>query len=267
MSLPDSYAHCEAALREGDKDRWLAAMFAPAEKRPYLHALYAFNLEVSRIAGQVTQPLLGEMRLQFWTDLLNGGGGEQNPVAESLLDTLDVCRLHRELLLELLEARLFDLYDEPHPDLEALDHYCDLTCGALFRLAGQILDPSAPGVAAAPAGRAYALTGLMRALPWLAAEHKSLVPADVAARHGVRGVQNSPALRAALEELRAHARENLGKTRAALERTPAAERPAYRALALPKLYLAQMDDAADPLAPLPEIAQWRRQWALLRAKV
>ncbi|MCW2273481.1 phytoene/squalene synthase family protein [Rhodoblastus acidophilus] len=269
MSFPDCYAHCEAVLREGDKDRWLACMFAPADKRPHLHALYAFNLEVSRIAAQVTQPLLGEMRLQFWTDLLGGGsaGDVRNPVADALLATLDACRLHREPLLELLEARLFDLYNEPHPDLDAFDHYCDLTCGALFRLAGQIVDPSATGLAAAPAGRAYALTGLLRALPWLAAEHKSLVPADIAARHGVRAMQNAPALRAALEALRAHARENLAQTRAALERTPAQERPAYRPLALPKLYLAQMDEAGDPLHPLPEIPQWRRQWALLRAKV
>jgi 15-cis-phytoene synthase len=264
---PDSYAHCEAALRDGDKDRWLACMFAPADKRPYLHALYAFNLEVSRVAAQVTQPLLGEMRLQFWTDLLNGGGGEQNPVADALLDTLDACRLHREPLLELLEARVFDLYDEPYPDLEALDHYCDLTCGALFRIAGQILDPSGPGLAASRGGRVYALPGFLRALLGLGGENRSFVPADIAARHGVRGMQNGPALRAALEELRAHARENLDKTRAALEQTPAQERPAYRPLALPKLYLAQMDEAGDPLQPLPEIPQWRRQWALLRAKV
>jgi phytoene synthase len=244
-------------------------MFAPVEKRPHLHALFAFNLEVSRIASQVSQPLLGEMRLQFWTDLLNGVAGGANPVAGALLDTLDACRLDREPLLELLEARLFDLYDEPHPDLAALDHYCDLTCGVLFRLAGQILaGAAATAAAAAPAGRAYALTGLLRALPWLAAEHKSLVPADLAARHGLnfRAPQNTPALRAALSDLRAHARNNLEMTRAALERVAQPERPAYRALALPKLYLEQMDKAADPLAPLPEIAQWRRQWALLRGK-
>jgi len=184
-----------------------------------------------------------------------------------LVDTLETCRLHREPLLELLEARLFDLYDEPHPDLAALDHYCDLTCGALFRLAGQILDETATGAAAEPAGRAYALTGLLRAIPWLAAEHKSVVPVDLAARHGVSSMQNTSALRAALAELRAHVRQNLDATRAALEQTPAHERAAYRPLALPKLFLEQMEDAADPLHPLPEIAQWRRQWALLRAKI
>jgi len=270
MNTPDAYAHCEAALREGDRDRWLACMFAPAEKRRHLHALYAFNLEVSRVAAQVTQPLLGEMRLQFWTDRLHGEGGEANPVAEALLATLDACRLHREPLLDLLEARLFDLYEEPHPDLDALDHYCDLTCGALFRLAGEILaGDGAVGAAAEPAGRAYALTGLLRALPWLAAEHKSLVPDDVAIRHGLamRARQNTEGMRAALADLRVHARGNLEKTRAALEQAPSSERAAYRVMTLPRLYLAQMDEAADPLQPLPEIAQWRRQWALVRAKV
>jgi len=272
-SPPDSYALCEAALREGDRDRWLASMFAPADRRPHLHALYAFNLEVARVASQVTQPLLGEMRLQFWTDLLNGepqGEARSNPVADALLTTLDACGLQREPLLELLEARLFDLYGEPHPDVEAFDHYCDLTAGTLFRLAGQILaGAEASGVAAEPAGRAYALTGLLRALPWLAAENKSLIPADLSATYGLGLVtrENTPGLRAALADLRAHARADLDRTVAALEQTPQPEAPAYRVMALPKLYLAQMDEAADPLSPLPEIAQWRRQWALLRGKV
>jgi phytoene synthase len=273
MNTSDSYAHCEAAIREGDKDRWLAIMFAPADRRPHLHALYAFNLEVSRVATQVSQPMLGEMRLQFWTDLLSGAAtleARKNPVADALLATLDACRLHHEPLLELLEARLFDLYDDPHPDLPALDHYCDLTAGTMFRLAGEIVaGKAATGAAAEPAGRAYALTGLMRALPWLAAEQKSFFPVDVAERFriGPSKSQNMAGLRAALAELRAHARKNLERTVAALETSPAEERAAYRVMSLPRLYLAQLDAAADPLAPLPEIAQWRRQWALLRAKI
>ncbi len=267
------YALCEAALREGDRDRWLACMFAPEDKRRHLHALYAFNLEVSRVASQVTQALLGEMRLQFWTDLLNGearGDARNNPTADALLDTLETCGLDPELLRDLLQARRFDLYDEPHPDLAALDCYCDLTAGNLFRLAGKILaGDAATGAAAEPAGRAYALTGLLRALPWRTAENKTILPADLAQRHGLPPLprENSLALRRAVAELRAHAGENLQKTRAALKETPAAERPAYRALALPKLFLAQMDRRADPLAPLPEIPQWRRQWALLWGRV
>lgn len=274
MTSPaESYSHCEAALREGDRDRWLACMFAPAEKRPHLHALYAFNLEVSRVAAQVTQPLLGEMRLRFWADLLHGEAPAQardNPVAGALLATLATCGLESETLLNLLEARMFDLYEEPHPDLAALDVYCDLTAGALFALAGQILaGRAATGLPEIPGGRAYALTGLMRALPWLAAERKSPIPFDVAARHGASPSprENTPELRAALADLRAHVRENLQKAAGALEATPDDERPAYRVLALPRLYLAQMDKAADPLAPLPELPQWRRQWALLRAKI
>ena len=91
----------------------------------------------------------------------------------------------------------------------------------------------------------------------------------MAARHGAspNPRENTPELRAALADLRAHVRENLQKAADALEATPDAERPAYRVLALPKLYLAQMDKADDPLAPLPELPQWRRQWALLRAKI
>jgi phytoene synthase len=272
-SEADPYSHCEAVLKQGDRDRWLACMFAPADRRRSLHALYAFNLEVSRVAAQVTQPLLGEMRLRYWADLLHGeapGAARENPVAAALLATVETCRLERETLLNLLEARLFDLYEDPHPDLAALDVYCDLTAGGLFALAAQILTGRpATDAMAKPAGRAYALTGLLRSLPWLAAEHHSPIPFDVAARHDAspRPRENTPQLRAALAELRAHARENLREAEAARKATPAAERPAYRALSLPKLYLAQMDKAANPLAPLPDIPQWRRQWALLRGKI
>ena len=275
-TLAEHYALCEAALRENDRDRWLACLLAPEAARPHLHALYAFNLVVSRVASQVTQALLGEMRLQFWVDALDGvaqGAVRANPTADALLATIEACGLDRELFRELLQARRFDLYDEPQPDLAALDCYCDLTAGHLFRLAGRIVaGKDASGAAAGPAGRAFALTGLLRALPWIAAEGRIFLPPDLLARHGldagsVKARKNSPELRAALAELRARARENLAQTRTALrESTPRPERAAYRLAALPKLFLRQMDRAADPFAPLPEIAQWRRQWALLAGR-
>lgn len=271
-SQAEHYALCEAALREHDRDRWLACLLAPDAARPHLHALYAFNLEVSRVASQVTQALLGEMRLQFWVDALDGverGDIRANPTADALLSTIEACGLDRELFRELLQARRFDLYDEPQPDLEALDCYCDLTAGHLFRLAGRIVaGDKASGAAAGPAGRAYGLSGLLRALPWLAAEGRIFLPPDLLARHGldagtIKARNNTPELRAALAELRNHARDDLARTRAVLRETREPERAAYRLAALPRLFLKQLDKAADPFAPLPEVAQWRRQAALL----
>ena len=46
-----NFAHCEALVREADPDRYWASLFAPADKRPHLHALYAFNFEIARVSA------------------------------------------------------------------------------------------------------------------------------------------------------------------------------------------------------------------------
>src|ERR1700728_2956622 len=114
--MQDAFAHCEALVRAADKDRFLATLFAPAEHRAALHALYALNLEIARVREIVREPLAGEIRLQWWSDALAGiGAGDvgSNPVAAALLATIARYRLPKELLTGLIEARRFDLYDDP----------------------------------------------------------------------------------------------------------------------------------------------------------
>jgi phytoene/squalene synthetase len=72
--MQDAFTHCETLLRAGDKDRFLAALFAPAEHRSALYALYAFNLEIARVREVAHGPLAGEIRLQWWCDVLGGEG-------------------------------------------------------------------------------------------------------------------------------------------------------------------------------------------------
>jgi len=62
--MPDNFVHCEQLVRAGDKDRFLATLFAPAKYRRALFALYAFNLEVARVRELAREPLPGELRLQ-----------------------------------------------------------------------------------------------------------------------------------------------------------------------------------------------------------
>ena len=89
--MQDAYAHCEAVVRAADKDRFLAALFAPAERRRHLFALYAFNGEIARVRELAREALPGEIRLQWWRDVLDGearGEVSANPVAAALLDTV-----------------------------------------------------------------------------------------------------------------------------------------------------------------------------------
>ena len=140
--MQDAFAHCEALVRAADKDRFLATLFAPAEHRGALYALYAFNLEIARVREIVREPLAGEIRLQWWSDALAGiGAGDvgSNPVAAALLATIARYRLPMEHLTGLIEARRFDLYDDPMPRLDDLEDYGRKTSSAVIELAARIL--------------------------------------------------------------------------------------------------------------------------------
>src|ERR1700692_4241081 len=155
----DAFAHCENLVREADKDRFLAGLFAPADRRRDLLALYAFNAEVAGVQGKVREPLAGEVRLQYWHDLIaHAGEPGANPVALALLETVKRHALPRQRLLDLLEARRFDVYDEIFTTRADLEDYASKTSSALIELALRILgDPDDAALELArPAGLAYA---------------------------------------------------------------------------------------------------------------
>jgi len=116
--MQDAFAHCEGLVRAADKDRFLTTLFAPAEHRNALIALYAFNVEIARVREVVREPVAGEIRLQWWSDVLSGvGRGEvaAHPVAAALLASIARYRLPPERFKALIEARRFDLYDASMP--------------------------------------------------------------------------------------------------------------------------------------------------------
>src|SRR5690349_19421999 len=64
-------ASLAALVRRHDRDRYQTALFAPADRREALLALYAFNYEIARVRETVTQPMLGQIRLQWWREVLD----------------------------------------------------------------------------------------------------------------------------------------------------------------------------------------------------
>jgi 15-cis-phytoene synthase len=276
-NLAFAYNHCEAQVREADHDRWLATLFAPFEARPALFALYAFSLEIARLREIVSEALPGEVRLQWWRDVLAGearGDAANHPVAAALLDTIVRHRLPREPFTALVEARVFDLYDDPMPTLNDLEGYAAETSSALIRLACLILaDGAEPGAAdaAGHAGVAYAFTGLMRAFPWHAAHGQLYLPLELLARYGatrddvVMG-RGGPGVKSALTDLRCVARQHLTATRALRGTITPKIAPAFLPVALVEGYLRQMERRDyQPLKTVVTLPQWRLQWSLWRA--
>jgi len=274
--MQDAFAHCEALVRAGDKDRFLATLFAPAEHRDALHALYAFNLEIARVREIAREPLAGEIRMQWWSDAITGkdpGEAAANPVAAALLATIAQERLSPAALTDLIDARRFDLYNDPMPGVAELEDYACKTSSALIALAGNILgsrgDASVDRLVR-HAGIGYAIAGLLKAFPVHAARGQLFLPLDLFQRHGVRpediaAKRTTPELRALLADMRGRAREHLARARELIEVAPEAVLPALLPVALAAPALRRMDDPGhDPFAAI-EIPQWRRQWRLLRA--
>ena len=275
--LSQAYGHCLALVREHDPDRYIASLYAPEALRPGLFALYAFSHEIARVREQVSEPLPGEVRLQWWRDVLEAGPDAPapgHPVAQALLDTVRRFRLPIGPLSGLIEARVFDLYDDPMPSLSDLEGYAGETASALIRLAclvlGQGRDPGG-ATAAGHAGVAYALCGLMRAFPWHAARGQVYLPADLLGRNGVtredivRG-RGGPGLVYSLKEMRALTRIHLRKLNDLGVTVPAAIKPAFMPVALVEPYLRQMERRSyDPYRTIIGLSPLRRQWTLWRA--
>lgn len=276
-NLAFAFQHCEALVREGDPDRYFATLFAPASARPHLFALAAFSLTVARVREAASNPMAGEIRLQWWRDALQGearGDVKANPVAAALDDAIVRRKLGRQPFVDLIDARVFDLYEDPMPRVNDLEGYCGETVSALIRLGALVLcDGVEPGGAAAAghAGVAYGVTGLLRALPWHARAGQVYLPADILKTYGVTREdivtgRGGPGLLRAAADLRALARRHLKAYEAARATIAPAARPAFLAVALVEPYLAAMERPGyDPLNTVVEIPRWRRLWTLWRA--
>ncbi len=266
-----------AALRESDRDRYLACLLAPPEKQGPLAALYAFHAEIARVRDVVRDPLPGEIRLQWWRDALEdttGAKADGNPLAEALLHTIRDAHLPIGVLLDMIDARVFDLYDDPMESRSALEGYAGETASALIQLACLILDPQAArgsADAAGHAGVAQTIAGLLMLAPIHRQRGQVYFPADLLTATGLDRTsfltgEDRPAVTRAVQALTGLGREHLGKARAASQSISRQNRPAFATLALADKVFARAETAgADIFDHSIVPPQWRRQWWMWRA--
>ena len=180
-----------AIVRRHDRDRYQTALFAPADRREALFALYAFNYEVARVREAVTTPMLGQIRLQWWREVIEaayaGRPARRHEVVQPLVAAIREFGLSRAHFDRIIDTRERDLDDTPPADLAALIDYAEGTSSALLFLALEALGAAEPVAveAAREVGIAYALAGLLRAMPFHAASGRSYIPQDIAARVGL----------------------------------------------------------------------------------
>ena len=167
-------------VRRADPDRFLTSLFAPAEAREALWTLYAFNHELARAREVVREPMLAQIRLQWWREVVEGARREHE-VAAPLTDLLESGRLDRAELAAVVDAREAEVDTVPtHEDWRAA---MLAGPGGIALAAGRLLGmPGAPGLR--ELGAAYGAAGSLRAVPSLARAGRCLLPEDLLAAHG-----------------------------------------------------------------------------------
>lgn len=272
----DTYRHLLDLLREGDRERYLALLFAPEDKRPALAALHAFNLEVARVPHLVSEPMPGEIRLQWWRDVLSGereAEGRQHPVAAALLNAIRDYNLPLVGFANLLEARVFDLYADPMPSRTDLEGYLGETASVLFQMSARVLaDGDDPDCADASghAGVAYGISGLLRLAPLHRHRSQVYMPADMLQAAGsdaaawLKG-DDTAALGRVLAAMTALGREHLSRAEAALAGADRRLKPAFLPLAVAEPVFRRADKAGAGAAERPvELSPLATQWHILK---
>ena len=259
---------CASAIQ----DRFIADLFAPKSVRRHLVALHAFDAEIAQIRYAVSEPALGEIRLQWWRDAIAHDQHSGNPLAAALLQTIAALDLPKAAFDALLTARIFDLYNDPMPTMADFEGYAGETASVLVQFAVLALAGGDDPDAADASGHAGVAISLRRALVRFgddARRRQLFLPRD---RFDAGGVdledvfagRPSDGLRQTLADLRGSARVHLEKARAEITSLPKTVRPAFLPLALIQPDLDRLK-GTEPFQPPRPIPRWRRQWLIWRA--
>ncbi|HEV7372590.1 phytoene/squalene synthase family protein [Arenibaculum sp.] len=272
MANPDAaLSYCGREVRRHDNDRYQTCLFAPADRREGLFALYAFNVEIAKTREVVTEPILGQIRLQWWREAVEelfGGTVRRHEVVQGLAEAVAAHGLSRASIERLIDAREADLDDEPPATLDCLVSYAEVTGAPLAQLALEVLGVrgEAAMAAARHVGIAWALTGLLRAVPFHARSRRLYLPRDLLDRHDVAPgrlfeMKAPEGLREVVRAVAATAADHLREARARRRDVPRAALPALLPATLADVYLSALAKAghdpydarfqvADPLRPL-----------------
>lgn len=239
-------AACADLVLRGDPDRFRAVMAAPVDARAQLFPLYAFNLEVARAPWVTQEPLIAEMRLQWWRDVVENaasGAARAHEVAGPLHELIRDFGLPVDVMDSLIAARRWDIHREPHAGVAGLSAYLEDTGAGLMWLAARAL--GAPDAAEAPVrayGWAAAAAAYIRAVPALEARGRQPLPETT-----------SP------QDLARQGLEKLALARRFRKAIPRAVAPALLPGWLAEMILHQVLTGQSP----PEVSEARKRWGLL----
>ncbi len=170
VAFDDNVKACAALVQKADPDRFLAAMAAPVSARAKLFPLYALNVEVARAPWVTQEPMIAEMRLQWWRDALQEiADGAEARRHEVLTPLATILSPHLAGILdEYIAVRRWDIYRDPFEDVEHFDNYIEHCAATPTLVAAQVLGPAEESVVR-DFGYATGVANWFRAVPELEA--------------------------------------------------------------------------------------------------
>jgi NADH dehydrogenase [ubiquinone] 1 alpha subcomplex assembly factor 6 len=279
---PAGLSPAAVLVRRHDRDRFQTVLFARGKDREALFALYAFNYEIARVREGVREPMLGQIRLQWWREAIEaayaGAPPRRHEIAEAVSAAIRQKGLSRAPFDRLIDTRERDLDDTPFATLAALADYAEGTSAALIELALEALGAATPTArtAARHVGVAYAFAGLLRAMPLHASAGRSFIPDEFAVESRLdprdyAALRATPALRRIVETIAQAARHRLAAARelrheVSREALPALLPARVAEQALRRLERAGFDPFSDAVSRADPLQSWRLAYAALRRR-
>lgn len=255
-------------LQAADRSLYQCVLFAPQEKREALAIVHLYALELARVPQLVREPMAGEIRLQWWQEVIAGqrdGEAASNPIAKALLAVMQSHDLPRSALANMAAGRIFELYNDPMPDMAAFEGYCGEAFALPYQLSLMILASEKADHSADISGHAGMVTGIAAILKRLSLERslqKCSVPREILAASGLDidtyFQADKAALRPVYQALQALGQEHRGKFKTALNAVDGVPIAAYLPLALPQMILA---------APAKEHSQLRKTLSIAKVAI
>lgn len=264
------------AARDHEPDWYLTALLAPRGVRDDLVTLAAFFGDIARIPLVVSDPMLGEIRLQWWRDAIEAreaGVATGNPIADELTSVIARRNLLPGSVLAVLDGCSAELTDSLSAGEAAFATHLDQAYGSMFQLCARVLGAEAtPDATRAieAAGRAYGNACAALRLPVSLSKGRLPLPLDFFGgadpRHlPLAGAQS--AVRAANSALAGAASAQLADARRQLANLPRPLIAAFLPLALVEPYFRALQKAGhDPIWHTAEISPIERATRLWLAR-
>lgn len=215
--------YCLDMVRNHDYENFLCTLLLPNSVRKSAVAIRAFNIEVANVHERVSEPRIGQMRLQFWIETLDKlfkGNIPEHPVSRELYEAINAHKLQKRYLKQLITSRMEHILSPSFDSLENMEKYAEQSVSSIYYLLLQSagIENVHADHAASHLGKAQGITNMIRSTPHSAPRRIINLPQDILLKHGVaqesliRG-KNDKSVRDVMFDIAARAKQHLDKAR------------------------------------------------------